>query len=192
MQAILTKQVHVLTLFFALMFLVVNVAEASDDYNEIEWTELMPADDLQALLNPPEFLADIEDGSSNDRVEALGDLGESGEQTKRFEEALKSTRVIEAFDQQRIRIPGFIVPLESNEQQQVTQFFIVPYFGACLHLPPPPPNQIIYVEYSDGLEVTTLYDPYWFEGTLVIDHTQKELGDSAYTLRLDDAYIYEE
>ncbi|MFT5897400.1 MAG: hypothetical protein ACI97K_000026 [Glaciecola sp.] len=192
MQAILTKQVHVLTLFFALMFLVVNVAEASDDYNEIEWTELMPADDLQALLNPPEFLADIEDGSSNDRVEALGDLGESDEQTKRFEEALKSTRVIEAFDQQRIRIPGFIVPLESNEQQQVTQFFIVPYFGACLHLPPPPPNQIIYVEYSDGLEVTTLYDPYWFEGTLVIDHTQKELGDSAYTLRLDDAYIYEE
>jgi hypothetical protein len=191
-QAILTKQVHVLTLFFALMFLVVNVAEASDDYNEIEWTELMPADDLQALLNPPEFLADIEDGSSNDRVEALGDLGESDEQTKRFEEALKSTRVIEAFDQQRIRIPGFIVPLESNEQQQVTQFFIVPYFGACLHLPPPPPNQIIYVEYSDGLEVTTLYDPYWFEGTLVIDHTQKELGDSAYTLRLDDAYIYEE
>jgi hypothetical protein len=84
------------------------------------------------------------------------------------------------------------VPLESNEQQRVTQFFIVPYFGACLHLPPPPPNQIIYVEYSDGLELTTLYDPYWFEGTLVIDHTQKELGDSAYTLRLDDAYIFEE
>lgn len=192
MQAILTKHAHVFTLFFALMFLVVNIAAASDDYYEIEWTELMPADDLQALLNPPEFLADIEDGSSNDRVEALGDLGESDEQTKRFEEALKSTRVIEAFDQQRIRIPGFIVPLESNEQQQVTQFFIVPYFGACLHLPPPPPNQIIYVEYSDGLEVTTLYDPYWFEGTLVIDHTQKELGDSAYTLRLDDAYIYEE
>jgi hypothetical protein len=191
-QAILTKDAHVFTLFFALMFLVVNIAAASDDYYEIEWTELMPADDLQALLNPPEFLADIEDGSSNDRVEALGDLGESDEQTKRFEEALKSTRVIEAFDQQRIRIPGFIVPLESNEQQQVTQFFIVPYFGACLHLPPPPPNQIIYVEYSDGLEVTTLYDPYWFEGTLVIDHTQKELGDSAYTLRLDDAYIYEE
>jgi hypothetical protein len=191
-QAILTKQVHVLTLFFALMFLVVNIAAASDDYNEIEWTELMPADDLQALLNPPEFLADIEDGSSNDSVEALGNLGESDDQVKRFEEALKSTRVIEAFDQRRIRIPGFIVPLESNEQQQVTQFFIVPYFGACLHLPPPPPNQIIYVEYSDGLELTTLYDPYWFEGTLVIDHTQKELGDSAYTLRLDDAYIFEE
>jgi hypothetical protein len=191
-QAILTKQVHVLTLFFALMFLVVNVAEASDNYKEIEWIELMPADDLQALLNPPKFLADIEDGSSNDSVEALGNLGESDDQVKRFEEALKSTRVIEAFDQRRIRIPGFIVPLESNEQQQVTQFFIVPYFGACLHLPPPPPNQIIYVEYSDGLELTTLYDPYWFEGTLAIDHTQKELGDSAYTLRLDDAYIFEE
>ncbi len=79
MQAILTKQVHVLTLFFALMFLVVNVAEASDNYKEIEWIELMPADDLQALLNPPKFLADIEDGSSNDSVEALGNLGESDE-----------------------------------------------------------------------------------------------------------------
>ena len=73
-----------------------------------------------------------------------------------------STRVIEAFDGKAIRIPGFIVPLEQNDEQKATAFFVVPYFGACLHMPPPPPNQILYVEYEEGIAVENLYDPYWF------------------------------
>jgi hypothetical protein len=114
-----------------------KIAIAGAQYIEIEWIQLMPADDLEALLNPPDFLTDIEDGGSDDNIESLGTLSESNETAKRFKEALKSTRVIKAFDQARIRLPGFIVPLVSDEQHRVTQFFIVPYFGACLHMPPP-------------------------------------------------------
>lgn len=164
---------------------------ANSDYVEIEWTQLMPADDLAALLNPPDFLNDIEDGAENDNLESLSAISENDETAKRFEQALNSARVIDAFDQARIRLPGFIVPLESNEDQRVTQFFIVPYFGACLHLPPPPPNQIIFSQSEKGIELESLYDPYWFEGTLVIDNTQNDIGSSAYTLRLDASYLYE-
>lgn len=167
-------------------------AFSNTDYTEIEWIQLMPAEDLQALLNPPDFLADIEDGSNKDSFESLDTLSATDQTAKRFEQALKSTRVMQAFDNARIRLPGFIVPLASDEQQRVTQFFIVPYFGACLHMPPPPPNQIIYSESKVGIELMTLQDAYWFEGTLLTDQTEMKQGSSAYTLRLDRLYPYED
>ena len=101
-----------------------KTAIADAKYNEIEWTQLMPADDLAALLNPPDFLLDIEDGEDNDNIESLSTLSESNETAKRFAQALQSTRVIDAFDQARIRLPGFIVPLQSDEQQRVTHFLL--------------------------------------------------------------------
>lgn len=180
-----TLQPLIFTLYVAVACLIGKNALANTDYAEIEWIQLMPADDLQALLNPPEFLADIEDGGSQDSVESLDTFSTTDKTALRFEQALTSTRVIKAFDNTRIRLPGFVVPLESDEQQRVTQFFIVPYFGACLHMPPPPPNQIIYSESKAGIELSSLYDAFWFEGTLLIEHNEKVLGNSAYTLRLD-------
>ena len=89
-----------------------------------------------------------------------------------------------------MRLPGFIVPLELDDNQRVISFFVVPYFGACLHFPPPPPNQIIYVETSDGLELDNLYDPYLFEGTIVIKTIKNQLGIAAYTMLLDNVDPY--
>jgi len=160
-------------------------------YIDIEWTQLMPADDLAALMNPPEFIVDIEDGTALDNVAALSELSKGNDTAKRFKDALQSSRVIHAFNEQDIRLPGFIVPLESDDNQRVTAFFIVPYFGACLHLPPPPPNQIVYVEYAKGVELPNIQDPFWFEGTIIIDQTENDLGSSAYTMKLDSVRPYE-
>lgn len=162
------------------------------DYEEIDWVALMPEDDLSALLNRPEFLNDIADGSAADSIDDFASKQLEDEQAQRYQQALVSTRVIEAFDGKAIRIPGFIVPLEQNDEQKATAFFVVPYFGACLHMPPPPPNQILYVEYKEGIAVENLYDPYWFEGTVKIDNHESALGTSAYSLVLDSFALYEE
>ncbi|GFD86786.1 DUF3299 domain-containing protein [Alteromonas marina] len=162
------------------------------DYEEIDWVALMPEDDLSALLNRPEFLNDIADGSAADSVDDFASKQLEDEQAQRYQQALVSTRVIEAFDGKAIRIPGFIVPLEQNDEQKATAFFVVPYFGACLHMPPPPPNQILYVEYKEGIAVENLYDPYWFEGTVKIDNHESALGTSSYSLVLDSFALYEE
>ena len=162
------------------------------DYEEIDWVALMPEDDLSALLNRPEFLNDIADGSAADSIDDFASRQLEDEQAQRYQQALASTRVIEAFDGKAIRIPGFIVPLEQNDEQKATAFFVVPYFGACLHMPPPPPNQILYVEYKEGIAVENLYDPYWFEGTVKIDNHESALGTSAYSLVLDSFALYEE
>lgn len=162
------------------------------EYQLIEWIQLMPEDDLQALLNPPEYLADVVDGSPEDSVEAFSDSEIVDEQSQRFQQALTSTRVIQAFKDQHVKIPGFIVPLNSDEQQRAIEFFIVPYFGACLHMPPPPPNQIIYATLDEGVTVPSLYNPFWFEGTMAIETVENDLGKSAYRLILDRVYPYEE
>ena len=173
------------------LFSTLNPTQAAN-YEEIYWVALMPEDDLSALLNRPEFLNDIADGSAADSVDDFASKQLEDEQAQRYQQALVSTRVIEAFDGKAIRIPGFIVPLEQNDEQKATAFFVVPYFGACLHMPPPPPNQILYVEYKEGIAVENLYDPYWFEGTVKIDNHESALGTSAYSLVLDSFALYEE
>ncbi|WP_233499671.1 DUF3299 domain-containing protein [Glaciecola sp. KUL10] len=178
----------------ALLVYTLSIPSKADDSNaeylEIEWIQLMPKDDLNALLNPPEVLLDIEDGASNDNLDSLDKLSETDENAKRFKQALTSTRVIESYHNKRIRIPGFMVPLESNEDQLITEFFIVPYFGACLHLPPPPPNQIIHGRFEQGVELNSLQDPFWFDGTIIIELTENDLGQSAYTMQLDKVILF--
>lgn len=180
-------------LIAALLVLIstLNLASAAD-YEEIDWVALMPEDDLSALLNRPEILNDIADGSAADSIDDFASKQFEDELAQRYQQALVSTRVIDEFDGKAIRIPGFIVPLEQNEEQKATAFFVVPYFGACLHMPPPPPNQILYVEYKEGVAVENLYDPYWFEGTVKIDNHESALGTSAYSLVLDSFTLYEE
>lgn len=171
-----------------------SVAESREEsqYQSIDWVQLMPEDDLNALLNPPDTVQGIVDGSAMDNVDALGKMGETDEDSQRYYKALNSARVITEFDNTLIRLPGFIVPLASDEQNRVTEFFIVPYFGACLHMPPPPPNQIVYAKIEEGIALDSIYNPFWFEGKLVIEGTDHALGNAAYRLNLDEFYPYEE
>ena len=163
------------------------------DYRTIEWIELMPADDLEAFLNPPESLNNIEDGSEADQIEGqLDNRSGIDVDDERYTQALVSTRVIASFDGLAVRVPGFIVPLEHDAQQRVTRFFLVPYYGACIHVPPPPPNQIIYAEYPRGFELESLYEPLWMSGTLRTTLTENDMATSAYAMQVDRLDPYEE
>ena len=113
---------------FLLMPIYVEAA-SNEIYQEIEWIQLMPKDDLDALLNPPDFLTDIQDGSKQDSMASLSEIVGESDAARRFQQALTSVRIIESFDKKAIKIPGFMVPLEYDEQQRVTDFFIVPYLN---------------------------------------------------------------
>jgi hypothetical protein len=169
-----------------------NLPENGQNFQITDWVALIPKDDLDALLNPPDFLNDIADGSDQDSVNLLQKNTKLDAQGKRFQEALVSTKVITEYDGKSIRIPGFIVPLESANERMVTEFFIVPYFGACLHMPPPPPNQIIHVVVNEGVELENLYDPFWFEGRLALKTIETETGVSAYAMTLHQVIPYQE
>lgn len=73
-----------------------------------------------------------------------------------------------------IRIPGYLLPLEMNGDT-ATEFLLVPTIGACIHVPPPPANQIVRVSYPEGFETDGYYTPIWITGELRNDPSVSEL-----------------
>ena len=182
----------------------VNAAADSDEsvlndsdtlvFETIEWPDLMPPEVLAILLNPPEYIAEIEDGSAEDQISSQMKSAVNQSEEDAYQKALVSTDVNENLDGAMIRIPGFVVPLEFDEEQTISQFFLVPYFGACLHMPPPPPNQIILVNAPKGIQMSALYDPFWIEGQLSTSFQENDMATSAYAMQLKriEPYNYNE
>lgn len=165
---------------------------ASGEFRTLEWTDLMPQDDLDALLNPPEYIEDIEDGSKEDTIASELQSASPVAETDRYQQALVSKRIVEEMDGQAIRLPGFIVPLEFDDEQVITQFFLVPFFGACLHMPPPPPNQIIFVESETGIKLESLAEPFWISGIVKTSVVENEVASAAYSMEMQffEEYTY--
>jgi len=86
------------------------------------------------------------------------------------------TSVVKELNGQKISIPGYLLPLEMTESS-VTEFLLVPYLGACIHSPPPPPNQIIHVTIDEkkGHKSKGLYDPVLITGVISIKSLVKDL-----------------
>ncbi len=91
----------------------------------------------------------------------------------------------------QIKIPGFVIPLE-GDQNTVTEFLLVPYFGACIHVPPPPPNQIIYVKFPKGAPVQELWDVIYVVGTLKTESVSTDLATTAYILEGEQIEEYDD
>ncbi len=98
--------------------------------------------------------------------------------------------VITRFNGKEVKVPGFVVPLEGNETH-FTEILLVPYFGACIHVPPPPANQIIYVKFDQPVEISSLYDPVWVVGILSTEQWQGELATTGYTLQGSAVELYQ-
>jgi hypothetical protein len=79
-----------------------------------------------------------------------------------------------------VRVPGFVIPLEDNDRE-VSEFLLVPYPLACIHVPAPPPNQIVHVKMDKGRKVAfDFYEPVWAQGRLKIQRTQNMYTDSSF------------
>lgn len=147
----------------------IPLAFAEDEPRELDWLELMPQDEVDAMSEAP----------------AVDHNGMFKQQQQ------GSSRTIPEMDKQHIRIAGYIVPVEVNADNQMSEFFIVPYFGACIHVPPPPPNQIILARLAKPMPVTEIYDAYWIEGTLRVEAIQNDIAAAAYTLTADKVTLWE-
>ncbi|WP_018984416.1 DUF3299 domain-containing protein [Salinimonas chungwhensis] len=89
--------------------------------------------------------------------------------------------VVDKYDGKRVKIPGFVVPLEGTAEL-TTEFLLVPYFGACIHVPPPPSNQIVYVKFEEGVAIDDLYDAIWVTGTLSTAGWKGDIASVGYRL----------
>jgi Uncharacterized protein conserved in bacteria len=99
---------------------------------------------------------------------------------------------LKSYDGTRVKIPGFMVPLE-DDAEKVSEFLLVPYVGACIHTPPPPPNQIVHVKMAGNKSIPMYwYDPVWIEGEFKIKSVKSMYGDVAFTLNGQTQEMYKE
>lgn len=94
-------------------------------------------------------------------------------------------------DKKTLQLPGYAVPLK-GDNKSITDFLLVPYFGACVHLPPPPTNQVVLVTYPKGVARDVLYDAIWVKGTLhTVEYKHFEGVASSYHISSQDIVEYD-
>jgi hypothetical protein len=89
--------------------------------------------------------------------------------------------VVAALDGRRVRIGGYVVSLDFDATR-VKEFLLVPFVGACIHVPPPPANQIVYVKSGQGFDVSGTFEPVWVTGTLKVTAAFTGLAEAGYSL----------
>ncbi|MDQ2044683.1 DUF3299 domain-containing protein [Pseudoalteromonas sp. 20-92] len=90
--------------------------------------------------------------------------------------------VVNALNGQSVSLPGFVVPLE-GDSEIITEFLLVPYFGACIHVPPPPPNQIVHVTIKGGVPIDSLYDAIVVTGIISTETWSGEIAQVGYKMK---------
>lgn len=182
--------------------LLLNPVFGASEPKEINWDDLVPSesqfDDPFTKLDDNQLyqlglVAQIRDSLANDRevdeetmaeyrlyVDMLEKEGVDIDSLIAMSDKVTQERIAKTYltneelDGKPVRIPGFLLPLEFDGDR-VTEFFLVPYVGACIHTPPPPPNQIVYVRTEQGfIPEGGLYAPVWVNGLL-----KNERGESS-------------
>jgi len=141
---------------------------------ELDWRELLPEKDraqYTATAPPPEH----------------GPLGEGGPPAVQKQ----TTAVNPDLNGITVRLPGFVVPIGAPRDGVIREFFLVPYIGACIHVPPPPTNQMVYVVSAQGIDAAAVHEAYWVTGKMRIENRATPLGTAAYALSASKVELYQ-
>lgn len=150
-------------------------------FERLDWEALVPPDwDPMASFSHFQDLADVPD--TDPRVQQLY------EQMRQVWDAAPTVAELEG---RNIRIPGFVVPLE-GDRHGMSEFLLVPYFGACIHTPPPPANQIIHVTTHKPVRGFESMSAVWVSGQLRLARKDSEMGASGYLLQAQRVQAYQE
>lgn len=139
-------------------------------FRKIEWDELVPKewDPLKRF-----------------RALNLDKLNDSDPKAQQLLEDMRATwdnaPTVSAMEGATVKLPGYVVPLE-QANGALKEFLLVPYFGACIHTPPPPANQIIHVTAGQPTKGLRAMDAVWVSGTIERLRTDSEMGVSGYRM----------
>lgn len=167
---------------FALSLCTLSASAANDKVRELEWGDLMPRE-----WNPESMLEALREAQGG---ELSDDSPEAQRILEKYMTAGRSAPVVHELDGQHVRLPGFVVPLDF-EGKEIKEFLLVPYFGACIHVPPPPANQIVYVKTEKAYPLKQLFDAVWVTGTLKAQAFLNDVGDAGYTMEVAKVEPYE-
>ncbi len=149
-------------------------------YTTVNWEQLVPAN-----WDPFKDFKGLDMASLND-----GDP-RAAQMLKQMRDAWDQAPTNPALVGKAVRIPGFVVPLEDS-QDGLKEFLLVPYFGACIHSPPPPANQIIHVLPKTPAKGLRSMDAVWISGVLQTGRNDTYMGASGYRIDAQVVAPYQE
>ncbi|WP_437882432.1 DUF3299 domain-containing protein [Pseudomonas sp. LRF_L74] len=164
---------------FALLLLCASPLWAAEP-RDLTWSELIPPDapPQEVDMTPLHDMSQLADALAAENAPAA-------------RQQLPAAPVVKALDGQQVKLPGYIVPLDVTEEGRVVEFLFVPYFGACIHVPPPASNQIVHVTTELGVQMDALYQPFWIEGAMQVKSSNSELATAGYQMEAQKIYPYE-
>lgn len=150
------------------------VPALADEFADLGWQDLIPQGEGQAIerLSGDGYVQHGEIQLPTGYAQPLG----SG--------------VVEELNNKRIRIPGFMVPLVMTAEG-VTSFILVPYMGACVHVPPPPPNQMVFVTSPTPWRDGTLFRAVRVTGYLETQTIDTDMARIGYVLDAEQIELFE-
>jgi len=161
-----------------LMLLVVTATQAREP-RELDWADLVP----QETRVPPPLLP----GAANpDRANEPDEDEEPPPYISMYNFAVNDD-----LHGAYVRLPGFIVPLESDEGGWLDEFLLVPYYGACIHVPPPPPNQLVYVKLKEPFYLRSMWDPFWVTGEMTTKRWYGDFAEAHYLMDGEKLELFE-
>lgn len=147
-------------------------------HREITWEQLVPKDwDPWADMKELDF-SKLTD-SDPKAMEALN----------RMKSVWADAPTEPSMNGEKVRIPGFLVPLE-EQGGKIAEFLLVPYFGACIHTPPPPANQLIHVTLPKPTKAFKTMDTVWVNGVLSVGRSDTSMGRAGYRIKADEVTAY--
>lgn len=166
----------------------INAVNANEP-KTLEWDELMPPGYVESILEQNE--------EENSKAQSFFEWEDNTDEAQAAYEELKaklsSAPIVPELNNQLIRLAGFMVPLDFDfDTETFTEFLLVPYYGACIHVPPPPSNQVVYVTAKKPLKETWLDYAVWASGTLTTESASSEYAFAGYTMKDVDIVEYEE
>ncbi|WP_431051481.1 DUF3299 domain-containing protein [Roseateles sp. L2-2] len=144
-------------------------------YRDLTWIQLVPPG-----WDPMKRFRDVGIGRLSDNSPRTAALMAD------LRDELDNAPLVESLQDAPVRLPGYVVPLQTD-RDGVREFLLVPYFGACIHMPPPPANQIILVKLAQPSKQLRSMDTVWASGVMRLDRQPSDMGVSGY--RLDAANV---
>jgi hypothetical protein len=149
-----------------------------------DWTQLLPKDDVpvrrfMAPRRTGNLYDDDPSANSNFAAEMGGSIDHS---SLRRAEQFGSFNTVAELEGRPATLPGYIVPLEFDDHGDMTELLFVPFFGACIHVPPPPPNQVIYAHLQTPTRAPELWDAFELRGTLRTKKVDADVASAAYSM----------
>ena len=187
----------------------------ADQFQQIGWNDLVRHiefdDPFEALsmdqLRDLSLVAKVREIQTREREVGEVTLGEVETATQRLKAAnvdidgllarraeirelreQRATAVVDELNGRQVSIPGYALPLEFSGTK-ITEFLLVPWVGACIHTPPPPSNQIVYVKSENGIENKGLFTPVVVKGEMLVKNAKKDLYLVDGIASIDAGYI---